>query len=724
MAAGKKSVNHTSTLLDLADTLYQAARKGTKTTFDSYATLDLQRLQIASLSGYYSAQLNSLNPAIFLFLTEGQKVQIEKQLIFTLYLYAAQARLDEAEARTKNLAASLQGINLCLKRLAELKRLKIQKQQDEKEAQLAEKIFDSEKYLKLLGLTILAPWLTSRMMEFISNGNALVDTENESDLVETGEVAIKESEQGGSTQGRKSTLMIEWMSAVNGRRLYWVWGGGMLASALELLAFEGSLSPEQIERAQKGLGAPSPVTGYMSWILYYTRFGINLILLLKHTINCSWWMSEEEAQIPAWERFKTQLSQRKFALLNDAIWATANMVCFFWLNGGGSLGYAGNVVTAVLLLMDLGVSIWAFVEESTRHNKEMKAFNKKKEALKEEFDKLTGLIEGRESTLEKLKAKIDDKDEAVISMQQELLNFKKRKLELEAELKHLNKTIKQSEMEWKYKKYGLINSMAYSAGLLFAFCLFCCFFFTPAAPIVALSLVVAGAALCFTLTILYAAVNGGLEIAKTKESIRETRADCKDLMILFAQTEDENMRKQLYLEMKSLMADSQYHEEMWKFQAVKLTRSIFVDAFFPALVFVSLVFMPMGMTALAAGFAIAGVIAAGLAIAAISHAILSRYEPQRVGVKNLSEFDEQKFNEEFEKFALKFDDDFPEAKTNKDFVISDSRFLEFFAEPKVEAPKKTFFSSNKGYVQVPESSVTAVETDLTNEALNITNTTK
>ncbi|KTC86932.1 hypothetical protein [Legionella brunensis] len=678
MASSKDSVNHTSTLLGFADTLYLATRGTNEAkSLDDITALSAQRNEIASLLSYHSAQLTQLNPAVFEYLSDSQKAQMKKQLLFTTYLFAAQYQIDEAEARTKNLGNSLAGINTCLKRLEELnfelneppvaeKNTSLESEEKldpekKKEKQLQKALAASEKHLKYLGLTILAPWLTTKILEFAS---------------------MKESELSGATEGKKTTLAIEWMSAVNGRRLYWVWGGGMLASVLELLAFHKTLPTDQIEQAQKHLSTPSPVTGYMSWLLYYTRFGINLGLLLKHTIAGPW-MSKEEAKIPAWERFKTQWAQRKFALLNDSIWATANMVCFFWLKGPGALGYAGNIVTAGLLLMDLALTIWGLVEESTKHNKEMEAFTKKQTEFKKKAALMEGLILGHQRALEVLKTEIEDfeNNQKVKQLLGELLVYQKEKEQIDLELKHLKKLIKQSEMEWKYKKYGLVSNVAYAAGLLLAFSLFCCFFFPPAAlaPALVIAIGVAGAALCFTLTILYAAVNGGLEIDKTKASIKEAREECQELMKLFTDTDDVNVKKQLYLQSKGLMAESKYQEEMVRFQAIKLVRSIFIDAFIPAIVFASLVFMPLGIGL--------GVMAAGLAIALISHIIINQFEPKHEKIEDLENFDRKEFDKEFAAFEKRFDDKFPEAKT-KGFEATEKELVELFAQPKKEAKKE------------------------------------
>ena len=117
-----------------------------------------------------------------------------------------------------------------------------------------------------------------------------------------------------------------------------------------------------INQAQEAIRAPDPYTGYLSWTLYYFRYSLHLSLLLKHTIKGPW-MSAEEAKTPWYERFQTQWTQRKFILLNDALWGTANLVTFFWLTGKGVLGTVGDALTIGLLVFDIAVTFWDFEEQ-------------------------------------------------------------------------------------------------------------------------------------------------------------------------------------------------------------------------------------------------------------------------------------------------------------------------------------------------------------------------
>ncbi|MCE3046248.1 hypothetical protein [Legionella sp. 16cNR16C] len=537
---------------------------------DAEAPYDIKELAanrdwLSVFLNYHRSKLSLTKGAEYRFLNPGQLETEKKKLKFIQELLRYQTYLNFHENRFHPLNDLNDDYLKCERLLLKIEQVQAPEDEQAKKAQLDEAIEESpDKPAKYLGFTV-GKFIADKMAEIAD---------------------------------AKTGTLIGWMSDVNERRLYWVWGGGMLSSVIEML-------PDDFYRkaqAQKGIAAPAPITGYMSWVLYYTRFAINLSLLLKHTIAGPW-MSAEEQKIPAWERFKTQWNQRKFSLLNDSIWGLANMACFFWLKGPGAMGMAGNLATMGLLLMDFSLSIWRFYEEST-------AYNKKITALYEAYARL-------EEQLLKAK-KTATADPAQIS-------------ELEKQVREARNLIMRTELDWKYKKLGMINDMVYAGGLMAAFCVACCFFFPPAmlAPATFMMIGLLGASLCFVLNAAYAGIAGALDVSKSKALSKQDHFEARELLQLFNASTDENERKALFLEMKGLMIDSDYQERMVRFQKIKLVRAILIDALIPAVIFASLVFMPLG-----AGI---GIMAAGFAIAALSHIILKQFEPAR---DELPDFDE------------------------------------------------------------------------------------
>lgn len=452
----------------------------------------------------------------------------------------------------------------------------------------------------------------------------------------------------------KASTIIDWMSDVNMRRLYWIWGGGLVGAVIEALS-EDTINQNQ---AREALNMPTPITGYMSWVLYYTRFSINLALLLKHTFKGPW-MSQAEKDLPisTWERFTTQWEFRKFSLLNDSVWATANLACFFWLIGTGMMGYGGNVLTAGLLLMDLCLTAWGFCEERTTHRKNMERYKAETEELNKKIaqhkhgseQRIAGM-RTKLQDLERLNAESEDNvDEQIQTLSLAIVNDEKevdtQEHVLALQLDALKKAEAQARFDWKHKKYRLTNDLAYAVGLLVSFIVVCCFFFPPAAmaPGIALALGVAGAALCFLSSLLYAAVGGALDVEKERQTKALMQPRFEASLMAFkaaratfnaAQTPDERQpyeseMRQHYLDMKRLLATSEHQERLVRFQKMKLVRTVLLDAMIPALVFVTLALLPTGI-----GLPI---LAAGIVLAMLTHVLLKRFEPKADQLPGLNE---------------------------------------------------------------------------------------
>ena len=565
--------------------LYNNYRSKESFIWDETIDIFRRRKSLQALLSTAKPRLGEINPASFKFLNEQQKQALINELLFTFYCLSAQYHLDEAEHRRQGLKELCELINTCALYAHILENMSAERSP---QALLDEAIEDSTKSAKYLGLVIVAPLITQTILD-MSSGKT---TEKPSDETQTEKPSDK---IGSEMSSSKTGTTIDSMSKVNVRRLYWVWGGGLLASVLELLPDDFAHK----QQAQKAVSAPAPYTGYMSWILYYTRFGISLGLLLKHTIAGPW-MSEAEQEIPAWERFKTQWEQRRFSMINDSVWGFANMSCFYWLRGAGTLGYLGNVVTAGLLLMDVSINVWNFYYQSTIHNATMLNYERSIDSLNHQISSTS----------------IDAAEKKV----------------LEIELARLIKNIAKAECDWKYKKYGIINDLTYSVGLLIAFSVVCCFFFPPAAiaPATAMVLGVAGAALCFLLTVAYPAVSGVLEIDKTKAIGKTAHEEYIELLRKFKHGDNDDFtKKQLYLDIKRLKATSEYQEKLVDHQKMQLVRAVLVDALIPPLIFTSFVFLPAGIGLM--------VLAAGLALALLTYKMLEDHKPAET---KLPEFDD------------------------------------------------------------------------------------
>lgn len=263
---------------------------------------------------------------------------------------------------------------------------------------------------------------------------------------------------------------LDWMSAFNERRLYWVWAGrgGVLGATIDLLPDDFFYKTQAIET----LDILVPYTGSLSWALYYFR----CILLLRHIIPGPW-MSDEDKKIPWQLRLEKKWHQYKFDFLNDFFWATGNLACFFWLYG--PLDYYGGALTSVLLLMDVSLCIWGYWEAYVQYSKDLDYYRK-----------------------------------AIQNASADEINA-------------LQLAKRQCMLDWDYKLYALYIDVMYAISLLVAFSLIYAFFLplaiVPTAAGAMLSLI--GTVLCFTLNSGFSALKQGVDVCKSVAMANDVARD-------------------------------------------------------------------------------------------------------------------------------------------------------------------------------------------------------
>lgn len=371
------------------------------------------------------------------------------------------------------------------------------------------------------------------------------------------------------------------MGLVNGWRLYWVWGGGSSRSLLDLLPKEWV----NLAQTRQALAIPADSLGYMSFMLYYARFLVELSLLIKHVIEAN----GDEANIPWLERLNIQWQQRKFILLNDLVWGTVNLACFFWLTGPGTLGYIGNVVTLGLLLMDLSITIWARWEARTQY-----------------------LVD--KGRYEHDIALIGDEDQ-----------------------KHaLEKAFAEFEFEARYQHYQLILAITYAAALVLSFSVAASFFLLPGVLPLGASLLVpaVGAALCFASSLALSIAQSSIAIMKDEELAFLANEEALRLHGLIG-VRDDDQTKLYYLDMLSAQNDKAHHDELAAYKKVELAHSVVVQLLIPPVLLSSLLLLPLTPAL--------SVFAATLVVALIAHSVMKAYDPSQKALP-LPEFNEDDYN--------------------------------------------------------------------------------
>lgn len=523
---------------------------------------------------FYLGILGKTDRVMFGYMNHAQKEELAFNLKITLLLLLAQKQHEIEYQKTENINTYNQHIKRCSKFLMELdpeylERIKMHPEQEE---------LHPDQPIKYMGISI---------------GQLLAR-----DMVDL---------PGGTTKTIK-----EYMGKINENRLYWVWGSTFLKTIVSLL-------PDYMYsgQASEAMKTPDPYTGNLSWALYYARFFLELGLLLKHTIKGPW-MSEEEAKTPWEDRFLSQWEQRKFALLNDSIWGTANLLCFFWLNGKGALGTAGDVLTLVLLVFDIAMTAWEFEEQRTKYHKAMLQYDEDLERLRKQLQVFKDI---------ETKEKLNDEES-------------KAKRQIEIQIRTLEREKLKCYREWQLQKVSLINNLSYAVGLMLAFIILTAPFMPISAPVLGI-MIIAGAAACLAFTIINNAIKGGIELYKTYKTLQEQKQDhddkVKELLRLLKKNPnlDKNEKKLLYLEIKQLQAETEYQKQMMVYQSVNLARRIMIEALVPVVVLVSLVAVPLG------GLGIIPVLIAAIALAIATQMLVDAlFKPEE---KKALEFDEESY---------------------------------------------------------------------------------
>lgn len=504
-----------------------------------------------SLMNYYLAILKNTHLSLFRYLSQEQKDKLKYELQITLYLLKKQAKKELDFDKKENLASYGQQARKC--------RLFIKILSGKKEHFLLERDDASEGYLIKYVALFLGQDLALKMAKW----------------------------PVGKTKAIKGALGF-----VNEKRLlYGVWGTSLLKMILT------ALPPDffHADYAYKNIQSLSPYLGNLSYLLYYFRLGIELVLFFKHSIengNMSPAEIEAYAYDDPWGRMSTQWKERKFAILNDLLWATANLLGFILLYGPGLAGTCGDILTLVLLGFDAGVALWDFEEQELAYWEEINFY-----------------------------------DQQILSLQEKISLEKENPLlpRYQSQLEALEKAKALCESEWKYRSKSLSYTLTYSLGLIFAFFLLALPFIPLSAPVAGTASILGGG-LSYAFTVLHKVKKDELEINKTQDALLAVQAVINSELEQFQQLQasnslDDKSGPLLFLKIQYQRIEAHCLEQKITFQNLHLLRSILLQTLSPAVVFTSLVFLPLGMGTAALGTA--------FILAAFSNAVINeKYTPQ------------------------------------------------------------------------------------------------
>jgi len=371
------------------------------------------------------------------------------------------------------------------------------------------------------------------------------------------------------------------LASYNGLRLYLVWANALAQSICNVIALSVQ---KTLAVAQTFLTDLALATGSLGFIMYFTTFGISASIVLQNTLSFGLTKKVRDLELGWYERFKTQWDERKFLMLNNAVWGLVNFVCFFWLVGQNALGFWGNVLTGVLFIADLFLVWWQFEEAKTEHQARLGFYDQGIDALGEKIKHLIERGPDEQMTITRLQ-------------------LEKRKL---LDIKN------HIDQNWRYKVKQHELNLMYGVGVIIGFTVLCSFFFPPVllVPFTAMILTLTGAVMCFGFGVAHKALSGEIIVQnelKTRElsvndyldAFASFKAVSEKLKNLLETSPEHKMleteSKLLYLSLKKAMATEVYQTQVIQYQRAQILCSVLTDIILPTLFLLAFVFMPMGI---------------------------------------------------------------------------------------------------------------------------------
>lgn len=417
----------------------------------------------------------------------------------------------------------------------------------------------------------------------------------------------------------KTVYLTRWMSELNVWRSYWGWAGLTMRVAL-------SMMPKDFYNVQETIDVttdPQESLRLLACILYYTRFLINFMLVLKHTFKGPWMSQEEKRLIEdhggTWNRFKERLAAEKFALINDMVWATNNLLNLLWLAKPG-LGPVGDLLALFLLIGDVYLTKWANAEAEKKHQQDLQYYD-------DEIKRLNKKIRGDDT--EETRARIAMADDEA---------FRAAK----AQLARLERARDQYIDHWQRQSKERTADLLYAAGIGVGFAVMIVPWAEVGAQASAEALMLGSAAFCFALALVYSGYKAYMAVTKARDSRLSALEECYQIL-----SADEPLSEADYIRFQDLQAQATYHEAMARHQLYVFMRSVIIQSIIPIAIFAGFTFSTFGIGV--AAFAV--VVAASI----LTHYALEYFKPEEAA---LAEFDQDKYNafsKENEKKSIKAD---------------------------------------------------------------------
>lgn len=471
-----------------------------------------------------------------------------------------------------------------------------------------------------------------------------------------------------------SDYILGQTNKLNARRLFWVW------TRCDIEGF--------IITAHQILLVSTMIAAWVSFGLYWIRGGTTAAGGIQHGFDL--WVSEQEKVIEAKKRRQAHWKERRDDILNDLIWGSSNFAGCFWLFGPSLLGFIGDLLTGVLLGMDLYLAYlryadgWdEFYDSVDRCNKQLinvlETMSKEENKIQDQqlitlLDKMLKLMQGIEKDEREHKNKQKDELEELAVYRENLTTYM-QSIGIKGRY-HYSGTIEQLEVlvkrftvlhsdkevrknHWTDKNKALVYDVCYAIVLMLAFWMMCGFYLSliPVALPIAVSLL--GATMLVVSTIVWRTANArlewkGIELSEQSNEItyaklmkrfielgneHANKLKLKKSKIVGLSSEDillndydleriDSQMKSLYWEMLKLGAASGHQHRIVQFKQIELARASLLRILVPLAIAMTLLFAPaMTLAVPTYVFLMLGVLVAAVAS---SYAIDKLCKPKKI----------------------------------------------------------------------------------------------
>lgn len=312
----------------------------------------------------------------------------------------------------------------------------------------------------------------------------------------------------------------------------------------------------------------------VSWSLYLFLASIHITGIIGAYIDAK--KQEKENQIAANKVLLAHLKLRRNVLVNDLVWGFANLACCFWLNGFGLLAYYGDLVTGILLCMDLTMTLWKYRDEKKAHENDVQRYNEQLRILiarsleKTTSDKVKEQLEAFEyvlaaqgqekaarDALSQLRKNIRELEDTQEREEQEVIYW---------QIKSLFSMRENCKKDWSDRQGMLLCDVTYAVALVITFSILCCFYLTLLPITVPTAMVSFGALSLGATSIVWggaASIITCRGIAANKKALTEDFDELVEDFVWHCQNQGEDLdrQKDLYLQILQTGAKVGFQED-------------------------------------------------------------------------------------------------------------------------------------------------------------------